>query len=73
MPLTLAGPDSQSGTYDFFNEEVLGEDAAGETITPRQDYTASADDNVIVRAVAERRRHDGLLRLHLLRGERGHS
>lgn len=51
VPLTLAGPDSQSGTYDFFNEEILGEDAAGETITPRQDYTASADDNVIVRAV----------------------
>ncbi|WP_217922267.1 phosphate ABC transporter substrate-binding protein PstS family protein [Miltoncostaea oceani] len=51
VPLALAGPDSQSGTYDFFNEEILGEDAAGETVTPRQDYTASADDNVIVRAV----------------------
>ncbi len=50
-PLSLAGPDSQSGTYDFFNEEVLGEDAEGEVIEPRQDYTASADDNVIVRAV----------------------
>lgn len=49
--MALAGPDSQSGTYDFFNEEVLGEDAAGETISPRQDYTASADDNVVVRAV----------------------
>jgi len=49
--MALAGPDSQSGTYDFFNEEVLGEDSAGETISPRQDYTASADDNVIVRAV----------------------
>jgi phosphate transport system substrate-binding protein len=51
LPLTLAGPGSQSGTYDFFNEEVLGEDAAGDTITPRQDYTASEDDNVTVRAV----------------------
>ena len=51
LPLTLAGPDSQSGTYDFFNETILGEDAAGETVTPRQDYTASADDNVTVRAV----------------------
>ena len=50
-PMALAGPDSQSGTYDFFNEEVLGEDAEGEVIEPRQDYTASADDNVIVRAV----------------------
>jgi phosphate transport system substrate-binding protein len=51
VPLALAGPGSQSGTYDFFNEEVLGEDAAGETVVPRQDYTASEDDNVIVRAV----------------------
>jgi phosphate transport system substrate-binding protein len=51
LPLTLAGPGSQSGTYDFFNEEVLGEDAAGEVVEPRQDYTASEDDNVIVRAV----------------------
>ena len=51
VPLTLAGADSQSGTYDFFNETVLGEDAAGETIESRQDYTASADDNVTVRAV----------------------
>lgn len=49
--MALAGPDSQSGTYDFFNEEVLGEDDAGAQISPRQDYTASADDNVIVRAV----------------------
>lgn len=51
LPLTLAGPGSQSGTYDFFNEEVLGEDAAGEVIEPRQDYSASEDDNVTVRAV----------------------
>ncbi len=51
VTLTLAGPDSQSGTYDFFNEEVLGKDAAGEVLSPRQDYSASADDNVIVRTV----------------------
>jgi phosphate transport system substrate-binding protein len=51
LPMTLAGAGSQSGTYDFFNEEVLGEDASGEVITPRQDYTASEDDNVTVRAV----------------------
>ncbi len=51
VPLALAGAGSQSGTYDFFNEEVLGEDAAGETVVPRQDYTASEDDNVTVRAV----------------------
>ena len=51
VPLTLAGPGSQSGTYDFFNEEVLGEGPDGEVIEPRQDYSASEDDNVTVRAV----------------------
>jgi phosphate transport system substrate-binding protein len=51
VPLTLAGPDSQSGTYDFFNEKVIGTDASGNPIDSRQDYSASADDNVTVRAV----------------------
>jgi phosphate transport system substrate-binding protein len=52
LPLTLAGAGADSGTYDFFNEEVLGDDpATGETAVPRQDYTASEDDNVTVRAV----------------------
>lgn len=53
LPLTLAGPGSQSGTYDFFNEEILGEDASGEVIQPRQDYSASEDDNVTVRAITD--------------------
>jgi phosphate transport system substrate-binding protein len=51
VPLSLAGPGQQSGTYDFFNEEILGEDASGEVIQPRQDYAASEDDNNIVRSV----------------------
>jgi phosphate transport system substrate-binding protein len=51
VKLTLAGPGSQSGTYDFFNEEVLGKDAKDEVIEPRQDYAASEDDNVTVRTV----------------------
>ncbi len=50
IPLKLAGPGDQSGTYDFFNEEVLGEDASGETASPRQ-FSSSEDDNVIVTAV----------------------
>jgi phosphate transport system substrate-binding protein len=49
VPLELVGPDSQSGTFDFFNEEVLGEDPSGETIVQRQG-TSSPDDNVLVRA-----------------------
>lgn len=51
VPLILSGPDDQSGTFDFFNEEVLGEDESGLLITPRSDYTASADDNVIINAI----------------------
>lgn len=45
-PLTLFGPGPDSGTFDFFVEEVLGEDTE-----PRRDYTASEDDNVIVQGV----------------------
>jgi phosphate transport system substrate-binding protein len=51
VKMTLAGAGSQSGTYDFFNEEILGEDAKGEVNAPRQDYSASEDDNVTVTAV----------------------
>ncbi len=52
LAIDLYGPGSDSGTYDFFNEEILGEDAAGETVTPRQDYTPSEDDNVLVEGVS---------------------
>lgn len=48
--IVLFGPDSDSGTYDYFVETILGEDAA-----PRQDYTPSADDNVLVEGVAQSR------------------
>jgi phosphate transport system substrate-binding protein len=51
QPMALAGAGAQSGTYDFFNETVLGDDAQGRAIQPRQDYAASEDDNVTVRAV----------------------
>jgi phosphate transport system substrate-binding protein len=51
-PLTLFGPGTDSGTFDFFNEEVLGTNAAGEVITPRTDYQPSEDDNVLVQGVS---------------------
>jgi phosphate transport system substrate-binding protein len=60
LPLALAGPGSQSGTYDFFNEEVLGEDAQGEVIQPRQDYSASEDDNVRPKPVGSTRVSSGM-------------
>ena len=46
VPLKLAGPGTDSGTFDYFTEEINGEEGASRT-----DYTASEDDNVIVRAV----------------------
>jgi phosphate transport system substrate-binding protein len=46
-PIELYGPGTASGTFDFFNEAILGEDAA-----IRTDYTPSEDDNVLVQGVA---------------------
>jgi len=43
----LAGPDTDSGTFDYFTETIVGESGAS-----RSDYTASPDDNMLVRAVA---------------------
>ena len=46
-PLNLYGPGSDSGTFDYFNEALL-EDVGGS----RGDYTASEDDNILVRGVS---------------------
>ena len=46
-PLTLAGPGTDSGTFDYFTDAVNGEEGAS-----RADYNASEDDNVIVQAVS---------------------
>ena len=45
--LVLAGPGTDSGTFDYFTDEINGEEGASRT-----DYTASEDDNVTVQAVA---------------------
>ncbi len=45
--IRLYGPGPDSGTFDYFNEAVLGE-AGGS----RTDYVASEDDNVLVEGVA---------------------
>jgi phosphate transport system substrate-binding protein len=47
QPLALAGPGTDSGTFDYFTDEINGEEGAS-----RSDYTASEDDNVTVQAVA---------------------
>jgi phosphate transport system substrate-binding protein len=44
--MTLAGPGTDSGTFDFFTAEINGEEDASRT-----DYQATEDDNVIVQAV----------------------
>jgi len=41
--IILYGPDTDSGTFDYFTEAIVGEEDAS-----RDDYTASADDNVLV-------------------------
>lgn len=46
QPLELFGPGTDSGTFDYFTDEVNGEEDAS-----RGDYTASEDDNVIVTGV----------------------
>ena len=50
VELELAGPGTDSGTFDYFTDAVNGEEGAS-----RSDYTASEDDNVIVRAISGER------------------
>ncbi|NJN21635.1 MAG: PstS family phosphate ABC transporter substrate-binding protein [Leptolyngbya sp. RL_3_1] len=45
--MTLFGPGTDSGTFDFFTDEVNGEEGAS-----RADYTASEDDNILVIGVS---------------------
>lgn len=45
--IELYGPDDASGTYEYFNEEILDKGA------PRDDYSANADDNFLVTGVSQ--------------------
>ena len=45
--MKLYGPGTNSGTFDYFTEELMGEAGAS-----RADYTASEDDNVLVQGVS---------------------
>lgn len=47
LPIKLYGPGTDSGTFDYFTEAVVG--ATGKS---RGDYTASEDDNVLVQGVS---------------------
>lgn len=46
-PLNLFGAGSDSGTFDYFSEAIMGKAKSS-----RGDFTASEDDNVIVRGVS---------------------
>lgn len=45
-PLVLYGPGTDSGTFDYFTDEINGEEGA-----TRSDFQASEDDNVLVTGV----------------------
>jgi phosphate transport system substrate-binding protein len=45
--IELYGPGTDSGTFDYFTDEINGEEGAS-----RSDYNASEDDNVLVQGVA---------------------
>ncbi len=47
VPLDLYGPGTDSGTFDYFTDEINGEEGAS-----RADYTPSEDDNIIVEGVS---------------------
>jgi phosphate transport system substrate-binding protein len=51
-PIKLYGPDDASGTYDYFQEVILGKDAAGEKVKFRNDYNPSDNDSELVEGVA---------------------
>lgn len=47
QPIRLYGPGTDSGTFDYFTDVIVGEEGAS-----RPDFTASEDDNVLVQGVA---------------------
>jgi phosphate transport system substrate-binding protein len=49
-PVSLYGPGTDSGTFDYFTEEIVGESTSS-----RADFTASEDDNILVLGVARNR------------------
>ena len=51
----IFAPGTDSGTYDFFVEEVLGAPDKPGSTKARTDYTASEDDNTLVQGVAGQR------------------
>jgi phosphate transport system substrate-binding protein len=49
QPLKLYGPGTDSGTFDYFTDEINGEEGVGRSDSV---YTPSEDDNVLVQGVS---------------------
>jgi phosphate transport system substrate-binding protein len=47
QPINLYGPGTDSGTFDYFTEVIVGKAKSS-----RADFTASEDDNVLVQGIA---------------------
>ncbi len=66
QPLKLFGPGSDSGTFDYFTEAIVGKAKQS-----RGDYTASEDDNVIVQGIATDKYALGYFGLSYAEGSKG--
>ena len=66
QPINLYGPGTDSGTFEYFTEEIMGKAKSS-----RPDYTASEDDNVLVQGIAGDRNALGYF--GLLCGEQGQA
>jgi phosphate transport system substrate-binding protein len=65
VKLTLYGAGTDSGTFDYFTDAIVGEEGAS-----RSDYTATEDDNVTVTGVAGERGALGYFGLSYLEANR---
>ncbi len=61
VDMNLYGPGTDSGTFDYFTDAIVGEEGKS-----RSDYSASEDDNVIVRGVSSEKGALGYLGLSYL-------
>jgi phosphate transport system substrate-binding protein len=53
-PLAISGPGEESGTYDYFVEQIItpNTEARGVEAQTRKDYNSSPNDNVIIEGIA---------------------
>lgn len=59
QPLVLFGAGSDSGTFDYFTEAIVGKSKSS-----RGDYTASEDDNTLVMGISREKNALGYVPLH---------